>query len=330
MTYSTYRQILIHQPNRKFVRLLIITEEAVRLVHFDRSGLYFSPYVDIHEDPYTFVKLVAGLTACDEEILGLDTSIQWTIDKKTGRKIAGTIEAPSKDGDTAFKYNLCMKTLPFVRPSVRGRGTTCYRAVDPTSGEVYVIKDSWRTESRNPEIEYLKAAHGLDGVVQSIAYQDDCAQTSSFRPKDAGNDSDPEFFNRVKSRVVMENHGGPLESFKSRSQLIAAFRDTILGHQNLLLKGVLHRDIGVHNILLGSLNAAPGKRGIIIDLDMAMWIARSASSKINDDYRTGLQRFHSIASLLRKELALVPPHDFWDDLESFFYVLLFILLMYER
>jgi serine/threonine protein kinase len=50
-------------------------------------------------------------------------------------------------------------------------------------------------------------------------------------------------------------------------------------------KGILHRDISINNILLGKEDAEPGNRGLVIDLDMAIWIDRT-TSLAGADFRT--------------------------------------------
>ncbi|KAF5341104.1 hypothetical protein D9611_005957 [Ephemerocybe angulata] len=325
------RQILLQQPNRNFVRFLLITEKEVRLVHFDRSGVYFSPFINFHEDPHTFIRLVVGISTCNEKILGLDTSVKWKIDKSTGKKISGTVKHFDDDGITTV-YNIVMDSRPFIRASIRGRGTICYRAINSKTGKAVVIKDSWRTEGREPESSYLMAAKGLKGVAQAVSYSNNCGETKEYRPKGANHQH---YYNRIKSRVVIEEYGGPLEIFSTRFQLISAIRDAIDGHRKLLLlKKVLHRDVSPRNILLGSTDDI-GERGILIDLDMAVWINR-AMSDISKDPRTGAQMWQSIALLRSRALEKSdpprpsPPHNYLDDLESFYYILCYFLLVYAR
>jgi len=62
-------------------------------------------------------------------------------------------------------------------------------------------------------------------------------------------------------------------------------------------------------------------RGFLIDLDMAKVIGTEPSGAMN---RTGTMEFMSINVLRRRE-----PHRYRDDLESFFYVLIWICVMYE-
>ncbi|KAF6760716.1 hypothetical protein DFP72DRAFT_756616, partial [Ephemerocybe angulata] len=317
------RQIYMNQPNRNFVRTLVMTESSVRMVHYDRSGFYLTPLIDIHRDPRTFIRLVLGLSSPNEATLGFDTSIQWTINPETGAKMAGTIKATDPTGE-AIVYNINMDRVPFFRGHILGRGTTCWYATQPTTGSEVVIKDTWRTESKLPESEFLRAAQGVDGVVQMISFQDHRAETAAYRP--AGF-SFGDFENRIKSRTIMLHYGKSIEHFTSRYQAISALRDALAGHRNLRAKGILHRDVSMQNVLLGSLNAPPGLRGILIDLDMASWTW--ALDALRAESGLGTKRFQSVAVLRNLKLVLPPQHDHLDDLESFFHILCHLLLLYK-
>ncbi|KAF5339124.1 hypothetical protein D9611_011173 [Ephemerocybe angulata] len=313
---GTYcRQIYIQQPNREFVRALIITEKHVRVVHYDRSGTYVTPFHDVHTDPLTFIRLVLGLSSTDESVLGIDTSVQWIIDPKTGKKCSGTIASSDREGNP-INYNLDMTAPPFVRASIRGRGTTCWHASHPETGERVLIKDAWRTGTRKSEIEYLKVAQGVEGVVQMISFEDDRAETKNYRPATCQH---PGFHNRIKSRVVMEHYGPSIWNFDDRIQLIAAIKDAIQAHKKLYDRLVLHRDISMQNVLIGP-SAEPGRRGVIIDLDMAVKIDRKPS-EISADPRTGTRQYQSMAVLQSSnpKIQPPPPQDHLDDIESFFY-----------
>ncbi|KAF5341254.1 hypothetical protein D9611_005960 [Ephemerocybe angulata] len=317
--------IFTKQPNRHFVRSMIVTEDHVRLVHHDRGGYYFSPLVNIHRDPHTFIRLVLGIGSSDEHTLGLDTTVQWTIDATTGRKISGTIEGLDAEG-LATVYQINMDHSAFVRYEIKGRGTTCWHATNPKTGQEVFIKDSWRATHKTSELPYLQAGQGIDGVVQMVSFQDDCATTKDYRPEAEVSE---DFEHKTKSRLIMQRYGRSIEHFTSRYQAIAALRDAIVAHRALLSKSVLHRDVAVQNILLGAENASPANRGILIDLDMATWTFKDISEQ-RADAGVGIRRFQSVTVLWGLLSGCPPIHDHLDDLESFFYVLCHLVLLFDE
>ncbi|KAF5341201.1 hypothetical protein D9611_005905 [Ephemerocybe angulata] len=314
------RQIFLAQPNRNFTRSLIATPDGVRLIHYDRSGVYITPYFDIHQHPYTFIRLVLGLSSNVEEVLGLDSTVQWSIDESTGKRTHGTIISSVDANYQPIIYHLKANEAPFVRPGICGRGTTSWHAYDPVTGHRVLIKDTWRASSKRPEAEFLEAAKGIPGVVQMIAFQDWLAETKDYRPEGFGG---KDFESRTKSRVVLEHYGLSIEHFTSRFQVISAIRDALEGHRKLLRKFVLHRNVTTQNILFGAPGAPVGSRGILIDLDLAIW-TDTPSSELQAHWRTSLAVLRSVG------LECSPIPTFLDDLEAFFYVLSHIILLFKR
>ena len=231
-TDSHRRQIYIQQPNRNFARSLLLTEKHFRLVHYDRSVVYATPLLDIHKDASLFVQFVLGLTSPNECHLGLDTSVQWRIDARSGRKVSGTVELSKFDEVTkapsTLVYELDMSEPPFLRPGIHGRGTVGWHAKDPATGEGVLVKDIWHTDSRVSECEYLQAAQGIPGIVELLASQNNCAETQQYLPPGLPN---PEYHNRCKLRVAVKKYGLPLWYFRSRIQLLRALRDTLIGER---------------------------------------------------------------------------------------------------
>lgn len=210
------------------MRALLITEETVQLVHYDRSGTYVTPALNYHSEPHTFVRLILGLTAADEAVLGFDTTIRWKIEN--GRKVSGTITTTDtgsamSNAQKPIVYHLKRTGSSFARATIRGRGTTCWLVRQP-GGKDLIIKDAWHTGTRLPEHEYLEAARGISGVVQMISYEY-LGRASDHRPTSYA--GDPVFQDRRKLRIVMEAHGPALEHFKSRYQFVSALRHAIQG-----------------------------------------------------------------------------------------------------
>ncbi|KAJ2936681.1 hypothetical protein H1R20_g420, partial [Candolleomyces eurysporus] len=258
------RQIFIQQPNRRFVRLLILAGENFRLFHFDRSGVQYTPSINFHDDPHTFVRVVLGLGSPDESDIGLDSSIQWTIEN--GQKVSGTLRTRNSEGQEVV-YPLSRVEPFFFHGVIRGRATICWSVHDSVTGEELVVKDSWRDDDRVSEHVYLEDALGIPGVVQMVSCEPGRGQTKDLRG--FGDTIPTGFHNRVETRIVMKSYGKSVKYFTSAMQVVCALRDAIAGHMELYKEGTLHRDVSIYNVLLGKPGAEPGYRGILIDFDMA-------------------------------------------------------------
>lgn len=219
-----FRQIFIHQPNRRFVRLLVLSSDNFRLFHFDRSGVQYTPYINFHKDPHTFVRLILGLSSPDESDIGLDSNMQWTIEN--GRKVSGSVKMRNSDGQEVV-YALSSVVPFFLRGDIRGRATICWRARDPVTDEELVVKDSWRDADKVSECVYLQEAVGIPGVVHMVCCEPDRCETKDLRG--FGDTSPPGFQNRVESRIAMKSYGKLINSFTSAMEVVCALRDAIAG-----------------------------------------------------------------------------------------------------
>ncbi|KAF5341004.1 hypothetical protein D9611_006099 [Ephemerocybe angulata] len=313
------RQIFFHQWNRLFCRSLLLTETNVRLVHTDRSGSYKTEGIDIHEDPYTFVRLIVGLSSTKERVLGLDTSVQWTV--KDGVRTAGTICTRDASGKRV-KYQLVIDEPLFVRFLVRGTGSVCWNAKDK-NGSPVLVKDAWRVDIQTPEYTFLEQAKGVEGVAQMLSVEDDRIQTKTLRPTVFESE---DFYNRTMSRVTMRRYGSTLNEFTSQHQAIAAIRDAIQGHYNLLKAHILHRDVSMGNILIGDSDEV-GRRGVLIDLDLATVVKGAMADSLSEN-RVGT-RLYSSYTVLKRLFQIPVAHDYLDDLESFLYVLSHLFYGFE-
>ncbi|KAJ8496372.1 hypothetical protein ONZ51_g1136 [Trametes cubensis] len=139
---------------------------------------------------------------------------------------------------------------------------------------------------------------------------------------------------RSHMRFVVDTVGRPLSRFRSTRELVTAIRDAIIGHRLAMLRaGVLHRDVSSGNILIVD---RPRRikpcTGVLHDYDYSSMTANGptpssdGSSKTADDEhkeRTGTYYFMAI-DLLDPEINVL--HTYHHDLESFFWVLLWIVL----
>ncbi|KAJ2912845.1 hypothetical protein MD484_g7562, partial [Candolleomyces efflorescens] len=321
---SGNRQLFIHQPNRRFVRALTLNGSHLRLFHFDRSGVQYTPPFDINEDPHTFVRLVLGLSSQDEADIGLDTSIRWLI--MNGRKVGGALMMREANNSVQL-YPLLQLEPFFCRSSICGRSTTCWSVLDKRTNEKLLVKSSWRSEDRTSEHLYLQEAIGVAGIVQMVSCEPDRAQTKELRSL---LDVIPQGFqNRIESRVLIKRYGEPIVNFASCKDVLCALRDAIAGHRVLWKKGTIHRDISTQNIVFGKPGAEPGDRGILIDFDLATHF-RADGENPPADWKIGTRMFQSAMVLYSSVTNHPLPHCYLDDIESFFYVLTDIIHSYDQ
>lgn len=127
-------------------------------------------------------------------------------------------------------------------------------------------------------------------------------------------------FNRVHTRLITSK-GRPLYTFTTYLELLLALHGAITCHRALLRHGVLHRDISLTNILIPLSPRPDGARGLLLDLDLAVRLDATADATAN--HRTGTMQFMAIGTLSRE------PHTYRHDLESFFFVFLWLCVYYR-
>lgn len=217
--------MFVQQPNRRFVRNLLLTQEICHLFHFDRSGAQYSQPINIHDNPALLIRLILGLSSYDERVLGFDPAVRWDI--REGRKVSGAVTISAADG-TQREFTLCDVHPVFRRYNIRGRGTTGWSAIGDDGVHVF-IKDSWRPDETGPEYNVLKHTRDVDAAAHMIAYEAGQVTTADLRANGVGGWSMEGFSNRTSTRVVVEMCGQSILHFKSQWQLFAAIRDAIAG-----------------------------------------------------------------------------------------------------
>ncbi|KAI0195354.1 serine/threonine-protein kinase Sgk2 [Xylaria flabelliformis] len=333
---------LTRYPTRRFVHAFLLCASEMELWVFDRSGAYSSGLFNIHQEPDKFARAFIGYATMDDDAMGLDIFMK----QENGcRSIALTNANNEEEVDVKLGNNWMVRQTAVV-----SRGTTCYKTQDNN-----VAKFSWVSDKRVPEFQQLVAAEkrGVEGVARVVAYR----QLTSIQELRKGlKFSEPHHFGENakyrrneftsnntsnKKRKLASDHTSDSrrgrfeyqpslnksndEAWENRiysclvvspaGRVIKSMRDAIRAHQSLFTTGnILHRDISSNNIIITDPKKANGFKGMLIDLDMAI----SDSNRSGAQHRIGTTRFMAIEVLRKCD------HTYRHDLESFFYVLIWM------
>ncbi|KAA6414276.1 MAG: hypothetical protein FRX48_02639 [Lasallia pustulata] len=159
-----------------------------------------------------------------------------------------------------------------------------------------------RSNSQSPE-----KAKPENEVANAVEH----SQTTSLYAHDESS-----FDNRIFRCLVISPAGRVIGDFRSIPELLEALRDAIKAHRSLYTAGmILHRDISENNIIITDPKEADGFTGMLIDADLAKEIG---SGRSGARHQTGTMEFMAI------EVLRGISHTYRHDLESFFYVFLWI------
>ena len=156
------------------------------------------------------------------------------------------------------------------------------------------------------------------GSALRTAYEDRTSEEANDKAKPSlyTPDRNEPYENRILSCLVISPAGRVVSDFQTVRELLETLRDAIRAHQSLYTKGrILHRDISSNNIIITKPETSDGFKGMLIDLDLAKERDSKPSGARN---QTGTMQFMAIEVLRGAD------HTYRHDLESFFYVLLWM------
>ncbi|KAJ8701034.1 hypothetical protein PTI98_004000 [Pleurotus ostreatus] len=212
-----------------------------------------------------------------------------------------------------------------------GRATRGYPALEVTDGlekakdaPIMFLKEQWRSKAiERGEIAILRELnkHGIKHVPTFVCggdLPDQVTKTDIFA-NEIGRTGGKPIDQRAHVRFVVLEVGRPLECFSSSKQMFQAVYDAFQGHKQAFdVCGILHRDVSGGNILI-----LPKGGGLLNDWDMAVKVEEVERGPRAHE-RTGTWAFMSIDLLDGARRA----HKVSDDLESFFWVVLYYSLLY--
>ncbi|KJZ69932.1 hypothetical protein HIM_10688 [Hirsutella minnesotensis 3608] len=166
--------------------------------------------------------------------------------------------------------------------------------------------DVGRKPSKRSRSNSQKSSKGQNDVTYDV---EEAQGTSLLAPSNGPYD------NRVFRCLVISPAGRAIHRYEKISELLGVLRDAIKAHRSLYLRGnILHRDISENNIIITD-RKMTGHMGMLIDLDLAKELG---SGRSGARCRTGTMEFMAI------EVLQGISHTYRHDLESFFYVLLWL------
>lgn len=126
---------------------------------------------------------------------------------------------------------------------------------------------------------------------------------------------------RIHTRLLSIK-GLPIYTFTSPLQLIQVLHDAIIGHRSLSNYGVLHGNISINNIMIPppSHPFTDNLKGYLIDLNQTPETTRTSPTAA--PHRASTNEFMAIGALEGM------PHTYRHDLESFYYVFIWICIHY--
>ncbi|KAF1733596.1 hypothetical protein CRV24_007501 [Beauveria bassiana] len=341
-------EVFISQPTRLFLHGFYMRGSRVELWVFDRSGIFCSKAFDLQNDFAEFLPIALSYQHMTDQNLG-KSNIFETGDDGNFFRLDGMVDGLSG------KLNVEGHPIA-ARQSLVGTGTTCYRAKKPDSHNWnYALKLKWQWARDRPENELLNLAKKkrVWGAV-SVKYCKELETTANLRrslrwgtqrkflTSSVGNKQNKDeenlrettpsingflqytkettnfFQNRILICTVTSPLGRPLRSFQSLVELLQVLRDAIMCHRSLYYDArLLHRDISPGNIIILDHQDKEQPKGLLIDLDSAISLDEASEAELGI---TGTRPLMAIG-VLRNE-----PHTCRHDLESFFYVLIWMII----
>lgn len=307
--YERAQQVFKSQSARCFVHGFLVRGTTLELWVFDRSGGYSSERLDMAQKPDLLVRTLVGYTLMSDDEAGFNTFVKHI--------------APGSDSYVEFdqrsKYHLRPELIA-TADYIVGPGTTCLVASTSTTGEPdTVIKLSWREDEELTEVHLLKRAQERNawGTTRLLGYQD-LVNIADIRQ---GLHFPQGLVNRTFSCVATTPLGRPIRDFTSIAELLEVLRDLVKALQSLYANArILHRDIAIKNLIIAPQNSPESPKGVLIDFNAALDLdnVRPIEPMVGSD------GFMAIGILLGGR------HTYRHDLESLFYVFLWIAIANDR
>lgn len=344
-------ELLSHGGIRSHVIAALITDSSIELLYYDHSMVIISHPMDFVLDPPRFVAMLKSIQEFTLEQWGYALPLHPVHYKPPAmppqKNIFNGLTLKLANG-CVLKFNATIHQPH----GLIGRGTCVVGAkcikkgpgvVDDGWDDELIVKFSWPAESRTAENEIIKkitaAADNdehrwmLRHLPKVLHAEDkDCCLLSEEMIKILGN------YEKRLLRILVLEKLTPITERTTASDLAVSYREIVQCVFSCCLQltiaysfagyrwvfehtNYMHRDISVRNLM--TRKQGDQVYGVLNDFDLATKVDRTVTSS---KQRTGTQPFMAI-ELLRPN---PPGHLFRHDLESFFYVLVWIITRYHN
>lgn len=329
-------EMFSHGGLRSHVISALVTDDTIQLIYYDRSLIIMSQPLSFLEDPPHFIAMLRAIGDLSLSQWGYVRTLipaPISVNARRQKDIFDGLELKLNNGKV-----LKLGGTVYHQHALIGRGTCVVRAECVNEGRQkrnddeawdgpLIVKLSWPAKSRTPEQDIIKKA-------REAADNGQHRWVLNHLPK-VLHDEDIDV--NLLSQALIDNIGGryeervlraivqeelyPITERTTAPELAESFRDIFNCYRWLYeYPKVLHRDISVHNLML---RKKSGKvYGVLNDFDLSVTTnINNTSSK----QRTGTQPFMAI-DLLQPD---PPVHKYRHDLESMFYVLVWITSRFD-
>ncbi|KAH9925620.1 uncharacterized protein BXZ73DRAFT_49814, partial [Epithele typhae] len=278
----------------------------------------------------------------DDELLEVEGDITFTYVRDRFRESIRkgpryALSVPDEDGGQRI---ILVGRAEFAAGGATGRFTRGYVGYDTKTGLFVWLKDTWRPDYKGlaKEGDTLKElyAANVTNIPTLVCHGDigeQVTRTHDFWTKRHDEELDDiacPLRRHRHYRLCVKEVGLPLDSFTSPRQFVTIMAHAAVAHRDAFKAGeTLHRDISGGNIIVYPRVQVVKSRlllwiGLLTDWELAK---KTNSPKIwTQPGRTGTMQFMSIAML--EESGKVA--ELSDDLESFFYVILYYLVRFVK
>ncbi|KIM52516.1 hypothetical protein SCLCIDRAFT_140955, partial [Scleroderma citrinum Foug A] len=294
------------------------------------------------------VGIIHMFTHANRELLGFDLTIDVNHGVPSIPKQPGPIFNFISTVQGAGSQIYCIFELLWASAGFIRRGTVSYHVRPEVTGPSkasegllddydYILKDNWVNQAQvDHEPNILKHIAGIEGVpvlVDLWAVQFEEKEDMMLRYRPAGWIPPTLFVNHVHRRQLMHPVGSPITSFQSQKELLFGLIHRLETHEHLVtLKHVLHCDVSPNNLVFKQ--APPGTLHTLylIDFDYAIRLQPIDGEVTNYPKGTGTLPFALLQVLQwaeggRNNSGVT--HTVADDLESFFYVFMWLCILYD-